>query len=414
MKKRDNHNGKDGVRLHDLCSCCGGKVPFSGKIEYNHAFCSLKCKNRFLNDAQTTTRRRGAGSAPFSDLNRTHVNRVNREHLRTYSAKRLKKTMYLFSSIFVVIFLFHMISSHFALSSINPGKDTVQIDRRELRQITQRIKILPFKGDDKPGAAERISSTMPENPAIKEALPAEKPGPANISQVWNAGKNISITFDGDTNASSARQILEVLRENRIKTTFFLTGRFIGRYRDLTRRIAEEGHEVGNHTFTHPHLTTYGINRKPALRPGITSNTLKAELDKTARLFKEVTGRDISPLWRAPYGEINNDILEWASESGYRHIAWTYHKRTRQSMDSLDWVADKNSSLYLTTGEIKERLTSFLDSEGRANGGIVLMHLGTERTNDILHERLDDIINSVTARGYGLVPVSRLIDLGRKS
>ena len=150
------------------------------------------------------------------------------------------------------------------------------------------------------------------------------------------------------------------------------------------------------------------NRKNETSKAINFKKLKEELEKTEKLYHRLTGEKMAPFWRAPYGEINEEILKWASNIGYHHIAWTVDYKARKSMDSLDWVADKNSSLYLTAGQIKERLLSFADNKGRAEGGIILMHLGTERKSDAAHEKLAEIIDDFTIKGYELVPISTLV------
>ncbi|MBE9504459.1 MAG: polysaccharide deacetylase family protein [Proteobacteria bacterium] len=230
----------------------------------------------------------------------------------------------------------------------------------------------------------------------------------SISQVKGVGKRLSITFDGGWSDGSANEILDVLKRKEIKTTFFLAGSFIKRYPHTVKRIVAEGHEVGNHTLTHPHLTTYSLDKKHMTRPGIGFEVLKKELEETASLFKTVTATEMIPYWRAPYGEINAEILQWASKMGYQHVGWTVDYKAKRSMDSLDWVADKSSSLYLTADQIKDRLLAFADQKESASGGIVLMHLGTEREEDILHEKLEDIIDSFIAKGYEVVPFSNLI------
>ena len=234
------------------------------------------------------------------------------------------------------------------------------------------------------------------------------PSAVSISRVKNAGKSLSITFDGGSSDSSATAILNILSEKRIKTTFFLTGRFIKKYPHIVKRMVSEGHEVGNHTMSHPHLTTFSIDRKRTTSDGVSYSFLKKEMDETARIFSELTGSRMQPLWRAPFGETNKEILSWASKIGYRHIAWTVDYKAHQTMDSLDWVTDKSSSLYRTSEEIKERLLSFADKKGRAEGGIILMHLGTERKNDVVHEKLAAIIEDFIARGYNILPISKLI------
>ena len=235
----------------------------------------------------------------------------------------------------------------------------------------------------------------------------------SISRVKNAGKNLSITFDGGSSDSSASAILDILSKRQIKTTFFLTGQFIKKYPHIVKQMAREGHEVGNHTMSHPHLTTYSIDRKQTTSAGVSYAFLKKEMEETARLFEELTGRKMQPLWRAPFGETNKEILKWAAEIGYRHIAWTVDYKAHQTMDSLDWVTDKNSSLYSSSNEIKEKLLSFADKEGRAEGGIILMHLGTQRKDEIVHEKLGEIIGSFITRGYGILPVSILLKIKGK-
>ena len=230
----------------------------------------------------------------------------------------------------------------------------------------------------------------------------------SISQVKGVGKRLSITFDGGWSDASANEILDVLKKKEIKTTFFLAGSFIKRYPHTVKRIVFEGHEVGNHTLTHPHLTTYYIDRKHTIAPGMVFEVLKRELEETASLFKAVTATEMIPYWRAPYGEINAEILQWASKTGYQHVGWTVDYKAKRSMDSLDWVADKSSSLYLTADQIKERLLAFADQKESASGGIILMHLGTERDEEILHEKLEDIIDSFIVKGYEVVPFSKLL------
>ncbi len=242
----------------------------------------------------------------------------------------------------------------------------------------------------------------------KRVRPAEKAW-TSISRVKDAGKRLAITFDGGSSDASAEAILDTLRERKIETTFFLTGRFIKKYPAIVKRMVAEGHEVGNHTYSHPHLTTFSENGKPDTAKGIDFKFLRIELEKTAARFTRLTGRRLAPLWRAPFGEFNNEIIGWANEAGYRHIGWTVSRRERVNMDSLDWVADKNSTLYLSAEKIKEKLLSFADGKGRAEGGIILMHLGTEREDNILHEKLGEIIDSFMAKGYEIVPVSRLIE-----
>ncbi|MBN2091540.1 polysaccharide deacetylase family protein [candidate division KSB1 bacterium] len=221
-------------------------------------------------------------------------------------------------------------------------------------------------------------------------------------------KKIALTFDGDFLDNNALPILDVLKAKNIKATFFLTGRFIQNYTEIIRRMLQDGHEIGNHTRHHPHLTTFEQTRKHDLRPEVKRELVHRELEETAVLFKKVTGSDISPLWRAPYGEHNELIRRWAAELGYRQIGWTFDRKLKLSLDTFDWVADKNSQLYRTPEQILHHIIQFDEkSEAGLNGGIVLMHLGSERNGEFPYQILGHMIDSLQARGYEFTKISSM-------
>ncbi len=103
---------------------------------------------------------------------------------------------------------------------------------------------------------------------------------------------LSITFDGGGEASDAEEILEILKQRNIQTTIFLTGEFIKRHPELVKKMAADGHEIGNHTRTHPHLTSFEKNFKQQTLPGVNKKFIAMELKETAGIFKELTGRDM--------------------------------------------------------------------------------------------------------------------------
>ncbi len=222
-------------------------------------------------------------------------------------------------------------------------------------------------------------------------------------------KEVALTFDGGGENNAAAEILDILKEKGVHSTFFLTGEFIRRFPATVRRITREGHEVGNHTWNHPHLTTYAENRRQRTLKGIDAVMISNELQKTAELYKAVTNREMAHLWRAPYGEFNSEILRWAAAAGYRHVGWTVGRGWENTMDSMDWVADTTSSIYHSADEIVEKIINFGAKEPNgASGAVVLMHLGTNRTNDFPHRRLGDIIDTLREKGYRLVTVSTMM------
>lgn len=234
--------------------------------------------------------------------------------------------------------------------------------------------------------------------------------PDNISRGNLSRKEIVLTFDGGSDADSCQAILETLKQYHVHSTIFLTGQFMKTYPELTRRIAVE-HEVGNHTFSHEHLTTYAEDSRQDTAASMTREALQDQLRKTEELFHDTTGKRMSALWRAPFGEHNLEIRKWAAEIGYTHVAWTSDPKTRQNMDSLDWVPDASAPGYFPAMIIKDRLLSFGQNEPeQANGAILLMHLGSQRKpGDRLAAYLSEIIKTFRQRGYEFITASALID-----
>jgi len=225
-------------------------------------------------------------------------------------------------------------------------------------------------------------------------------------------KDVALTFDAGSVDNAADEILDFLKEKGVKSTFFLTGQFIRNYPETVKRIAAEGHEIGNHTWSHPHLTTYAENRRHYTLPTITPETLREQFSKTALLFNKVTGQQMARLWRAPYGEHNQEILTWAALAGYRHVGWTGSLSLAESMDTLDWVADKNSKVYRSAEEIANKIIAYAKrKKPGANGAIVLMHLGTNRKDDFPHRKLPEIIDALRKEGYEFVKISEMINEG---
>jgi len=222
-------------------------------------------------------------------------------------------------------------------------------------------------------------------------------------------REVAFTFDGGADANVAGEILDSLRARNAHATMFLTGQFIRLHPDLVRRMVAEGHEVGNHLDTHPHLTTYERDRRQHTLPAATRELFVDQLRRTEESFRALTGQPMAPFWRAPFGEHNPEIRGWAAAAGYRHISWTRGAGTAEDLDTRDWVADRSSRIYRSRDEIATRLVAF--GRGRPeglNGGIVLMHLASHRRTDRPHEILPEILKALQGEGYRLVTISKLL------
>ncbi len=217
---------------------------------------------------------------------------------------------------------------------------------------------------------------------------------------------IALTFDGGAGNGVAEKILDNLVEKNVHCTMFLTGNFIKHYPDLAQRILADGHEVGNHTWSHPHLTTFEINSRNNTLPQINREKVQEELTKTADLFFKTTQHRMIPYWRAPFGEQNLQIRRWAAEIGYTQVGWSIQHG--ETMDTMDWVADTTSKIYKPAQNILQKLLDFgKGDQAGANGSIILMHLDSQRDHDQVYEIIPALIDSMRARGYEFVKISQL-------
>jgi peptidoglycan/xylan/chitin deacetylase (PgdA/CDA1 family) len=244
------------------------------------------------------------------------------------------------------------------------------------------------------------------DPAPRAALPAPAPPAArglaapDLTRGPTDRREVLVSFDAGSSDRGAVEILDALARRRIRTTIFLTGEFVRRYPDVVRRVAEDGHEVGNHTDTHPHLTTYAADGRQVTRAGVDRAFLAGELARTARLYREATGRPMAPLWRAPFGEHNAEIRRWAAEQGYWHVGWT---GGRTGLDGLDWITDPRSKGYQPAERLLSRLVHHAE-----NGGIVLLHLGSDREEPVA-ARIDVLLDGLAQRGFRLARASEFLE-----
>lgn len=226
--------------------------------------------------------------------------------------------------------------------------------------------------------------------------------PPVLHLVPDAGARIALTFDGGAQSAHAADLLDTLARLDLHVTLFLTGEFIVREPALVRRAALAGHEIGNHTWSHSHLTTYASNHRHDLADGIDREWLIDELRRTQAAFEATAGRPMAPLWRAPFGEENRQLRSWALDEGYLHIRWSTLEGA--SLDSHDWIADEHSPLFTDSRAMMARLLRFPQLEG----GIVLMHLSTERDEPPWTE-LPQLVAQLRSRGIEPVAVSRLLE-----
>ncbi len=251
------------------------------------------------------------------------------------------------------------------------------------------------------------TATPSPTPAARrpERAPAVAPvaaGPPVLHLVSDGGPRIAITFDGSSSTDGTANLLDLLQELDLEVTLFVTGEFIAANPGVIRRALLAGHEVGSHSYSHPRLTTYADNRRHDLAAGVDREMLHAELRRTEEAFRRATGRPMAPLWRAPFGEENPSLRAWALELGYLHVRWS--SLGGASLDSLDWIEDEHSGLYRDSRRMMARLLRF----PRLEGGIVLMHLSTRRTEPPW-EALPDFVAEIRRRGLEPTRVTTMLE-----
>jgi peptidoglycan/xylan/chitin deacetylase (PgdA/CDA1 family) len=266
-------------------------------------------------------------------------------------------------------------------------------------------------------APGRKITQRPAGPVAVElpALPAIMPEsglPVSFDNGTSQKKLVALTFDGSDNARAAQEILDTLRSRNVKATMFLSGRFLQRQQDVVRRILGDGHEVGSHTYSHPHLTSYAQDHTQTTLPSVTEAFLARELLITDSVFTALYGgARMSPLWRSPYGDHNRIICLWGQRAGFLHIGWGQGRTWRRNLDSNDWTPNEETAGYHTPQEVYDKIVSLAgEAPGGINGGIILMHLGTVRTlrDKQVHLILGRLIDTLGSMGYRMVTVSELL------
>ncbi|WP_306590542.1 polysaccharide deacetylase family protein [Geothrix sp. 21YS21S-4] len=247
------------------------------------------------------------------------------------------------------------------------------------------------------------SHTLPRQvPPSSAAIPWPGMGEAfNLTRGPGGHKRLLLSFDGGSTAEVADEVLDILKARGVRTTLFLTGAFIQRFPAVVKRMAAEGHELGNHTLSHPHFAP-GMKRDPHW----TRERVQRELLEADAALLRLLGRPMDPVWRAPYGEHTAEIRRWAEELGYRHVGWT------EGADSLDWATPHERRLYRSGDAILQRLHQRLNRDG--DGLIVLMHLGSGRTAaDRPSAGLGAFMDRALGEGWTFVTAgSYLRDLGK--
>lgn len=192
-----------------------------------------------------------------------------------------------------------------------------------------------------------------------------------IYSVERQEKVCSLTFDAAWGNEDTEQLIEILGEHDIRATFFVVGEWVEKYPESVKQLSDAGHEVMNHSSTHPHMAQ------------LSPDAMIQEVKSCNEKIEKITGK-CPTLFRPPYGEYNDSVVSTMRSIDMYTIQW--------DVDSLDWKDPAPS-------EIVSRVV-----KNARNGSIILFHNAAKNTP----AALPDVIDGLVEKGFSFVPVSELI------
>jgi peptidoglycan/xylan/chitin deacetylase (PgdA/CDA1 family) len=198
-----------------------------------------------------------------------------------------------------------------------------------------------------------------------------------ITEVAASQKAVAITFDDGPNPIYTPQVLEIFANVEGKATFFMIGEQMEKNPEVVKEVAEQGHEIGNHTFSHPKLSE------------LTPADCLAEMERNEQIIRELTGQ--SPVvFRPPYLDYNHDTISIVESKGYSMIG-------ALNLESQDWEQPG-----------VEHILSASRKSVR-NGSILIFHDGYgDRSQTI--QAVKKLVSELKSQGYQLLTVSELLNL----
>lgn len=190
-------------------------------------------------------------------------------------------------------------------------------------------------------------------------------------------KVLYLTFDAGYENGYTAQILDVLKAHEVPAAFFLVGNYLETEPDLVRRMVDEGHAVGNHTWNHPDMSQIADKA-----------SFEKELSMVEDAYRRITKRELEKFYRPPQGIYSEENLKMAKELGYKTVFW--------SLAYADW----DNSTQPTAEQAFAKLIPRVHP-----GAVVLLH-STSKTNAAI---LDELLTKWEEMGYTFAPISQLFE-----
>ncbi len=269
------------------------------------------------------------------------------------------------------------------LNIVPPGQDVDDEGQGEILRIQSR-----------PSAGERRLTVDPNTHLVTDEIFQTLPSPYVVDMYGGTQeKKVAITFDDGPDPQWTPKILDVLKAHDAKATFFLIGAEVEKFPGIAKRIFKEGHEIGNHTFTHPDISN------------VSRRYFEVELNLTERLFESKLG--VKPvLMRPPYAideapDTADQVrpLEWSQDLGYITVG--------EKIDPNDWRDNPRPTVQEIVDNVMKNLPPCTPNNQVRCGNVILFHDGGgDRSHTV--KALGMILDGLQQRGYQVVPVSELM------
>lgn len=260
-------------------------------------------------------------------------------------------------------------------SPMSGEKKTEESSRKESKNNPSKQELLREQKTQK--ASKKNQGRVSVKPIAPRRFVPSKPG-FRVAQVNVPGNYVALTFDDGPSASYTPQVLDILKRHKARATFFVLGENAVRNKSLLARAVAEGHEIANHTYSHIKMTAVG------------RQTIAREIERTSDIIKEATGYYPTAM-RPPYGAINSELVDMVySNYGMHAVLW--------DVDTRDWQHPGVSTVVNRAVNKSQP------------GSIILLH-------DIHASTLaavEEVVTGLQARGFKLVTVSQLIEMGRRA
>jgi len=199
----------------------------------------------------------------------------------------------------------------------------------------------------------------------------------SISRGNTTEKVVALTFDDGSDGTNINTILQTLSNHNVTATFFLTGSGANNHPQAIRNISNQGHQLGNHSYSHPYFTQ------------ISAAETVSQLQRSEDTIRQITGRSTKPIFRPPYGDYNSTVLQRVGDAGYPYsIMWT--------IDTIDWTGNSSSDIV---ARVMNRIVP---------GAIVLMHTGAGASGT--PAALPTMITRLKSAGYRFVTINQLLNI----